>query len=148
MADWSKQIYWDDVKEGDEVAPVEFNVTLQRLIITAGGNRDFNQVHHNDRIALAQGAPEAYANNGFVQGMWERTVREYMGLGGRVKRVGPFRMRIFNTIGSHVVTKGTVKRKWQEDGENLVDLDLKNENSRVGTTVVGFATVSLPSKNA
>ena len=146
MADWSKQIYWDDVKEGDEVAPVEFNVTLQRLIITAGGNRDFNQVHHNDRIALAQGAPEAYANNGFVQGMWERTVREYMGLGGRVKRVGPFRMRIINTIGSHVVTKGTVKRKWQEDGENLVELEIWSEHEGGTSVGPGSVLITLPSK--
>ena len=146
MADWSKQIYWDDVKEGDAVPPVEFNVTLQRLIITAGGNRDFNQVHHNDRVALAQGAPEAYANNGFVQGMWERTVREYMGLGGRVKKVGPFRMRIFNTIGSHVVTKGTVKSKWQEDGENLVELEIWSEHEGGTSVGPGSVLITLPSK--
>ena len=146
MADWSKQIYWEDVKEGDEVPPVDFNVTLQRLVITAGGNRDFNQVHHNERVATAQGAPEAYANNGFIQGMWERTVREYMGLGGRVKKVGPFRMRVFNTVGSYVVTKGTVKSKWQEGGENLVELEIWSEHEGGPSVGPGPVLITLPSK--
>ncbi len=146
MADWSKQRYWDDVKEGDEVPAVTFNVTLQRLVITAGGNRDFNQVHHNDRVAKAQGAPEAYANNGFIQGMWGRTVREYIGLDGNIKKVGPFRMRVFNTVGEIVTTKGTVKRKWQEKGENLVELEIWSEHSQGVSVGPGPVLVSLPAK--
>lgn len=146
MADWSKQRYFEDVKEGDEVPPVSVNLTVQRLVIEAGGNRDFAPIHHNTRIAQSQGAPEMYANNVFIQGMWNRTVQEFVGLGGRIKKVGPFRMRVFNTVGMSVVTKGTVKRKWRENGENLVELEVWCENPRGVSVGPGPVVVTLPSR--
>jgi hypothetical protein len=88
-----------------------------------------------------------YANNVFIQGMWERTVREYIGLGGRFKKTGPFRMRIFNNVGETVVTKGTVKRKWVENGEHLVELEIVSEHSRGISVGPGPVVVSLPSRS-
>ena len=146
MADWSNQRYFEDVQEGDTVPSVTYNMTVQRLVIEAGGNRDFNPIHHNTRIAQGQGAPEMYANNVFVQSMWERCVRDYIGLDGRVKKVGPFRMRVFNTVGESVVTQGTVKRKWQESGENLVELEIWSEHSKGVSVGPGPVLVTLPSR--
>ena len=130
MADWSRQLTWDAVSEGDKIPPVDFNMTHHRLVVEAGGNRDFAQIHHNEPIAQGQGAPGMYANNTFVQGMWERTVREYIGLDGHIKRVGPFRMRIFNNAGETVTVSGEVKRKWEEGGEKLIELEIRSEHSR------------------
>ena len=148
MADWTKQRYWEDVKEGDEVPPITVNLTVQRMVILAGANRDFNQIHHNTRVAQAQGAPEMYINNGSIQGMWERTVREYIGLDGGIKKVGPFRMRVFNPVGESVITKGTVKRKWQEGGQNLVELEIWSEHSKGISVGPGPVVVTLPSRAA
>lgn len=145
MADWSKQRYFEDVKEGDEVSPVSVNITVQRLVIEAGANRDFAPLHHNSRIAQFGGAPEMYANNVFIQGWWERTVREFIGLDGRIKKVGPFRMRIFNCVGDTATTKGVVKRKWRENGENLVELEIWTENSQGTSVGPGPVLVTLPS---
>lgn len=146
MADWTKQRYFDDVKEGDEVPPVTFNLTVQRMIMQAGANRDFAQIHHNSRVAQKQGAPEMYINNVFIQSIWERTAREFAGLQGWIRKVGPFRMRIFNTVGESVVSKGTVKRKWQENGDNLVELELWCENSKGVSVGPGPVLITLPSR--
>jgi acyl dehydratase len=145
-ADWASQRYFEDVSEGDEVPPVIFTMTVFRLVVEAGANRDFNQIHHNTPVTQAQGAPDMYANNVFIQGMWERTVREYIGLQGRFKKTGPFRMRIFNNVGETVVTKGTVKRKWVEGGEHLVELEIVSEHSRGISVGPGPVVVSLPSR--
>ena len=88
-----------------------------------------------------------YANNGFIQAWWERAVREYIGLGGRFKKTGPFRMRIFNTVGESAVTSGTVKRKWIEDGEHLVELEVQTEISRGTSVGPGPVVVSLPTRD-
>jgi hypothetical protein len=112
----------------------------------AGANRDFQPIHHNTEISQAQGAPEMYANNVFIQGMWERTVREFIGLDGRIRKIGPFRMRIFNTVGMAVGTKGTVKRKWRENGENLVELEIWSENPQGTSVGPGPVVVTLPSR--
>ena len=113
-------------------------------MIEAGGNRDFNQIHHNTPVSKATGAPEMYANNVFIQSWWERVVREYIGLQGRFKKTGPFRMRVFNTVGEAAVTTGKVTKKWQENGENLVEIEVQTTTS-VGVTVgPGPVLVSLP----
>jgi hypothetical protein len=144
--DWASQRYFEDVSEGDAVPPVVFPMTVLRLVIEAGANRDFAQIHHNTPVTQAQGAPDMYANNVFIQGMWERTVREYIGLGGRFKKTGPFRMRIFNNVGETVVTKGTVKRKWVEGDEHLVELEIVSEHSRGISVGPGPVVVTLPSR--
>ena len=86
--DWSQQRYFEDVQEGDQVPPITVNLTIARLVVEAGANRDFNQIHHNTVIAKATGAPDMYANNVSIQGWWERCVREYVGLAGRFKKTG------------------------------------------------------------
>ena len=144
--DWSQQRYWEDVQEGDEIPPVTINLTIARLVVEAGANRDFNQIHHNTPVSIATGAPDMYANNGFIQCWWERAVREYIGLGGRFKKTGPFRMRIFNTVGESAVTSGTVKRKWEEGGEHLVEIEVRTDISKGTSVGPGPVVVSLPTR--
>ena len=144
--DWSRQLHYEDVREGDPVPPVTINLTIARLVVEAGANRDFSQIHHNTPVSQATGAPEMYANNGFIQGWWERCVREYAGLAARFRKTGPFRMRIFNVVGESVTTRGEVKRKWVEDGEHLVELEIRSEMSQGVSVGPGPVVVSLPSR--
>lgn len=142
--DWSKQRYWEDIVEGDEVPAIAFPLSVYRLIVEAGANRDFNSIHHNTEYAQQTGASEMYANNIFLQGMWERTVREYIGLGGVMKSLKGFRMKMFNTVGETVITRGKVKRKWQEEGEAFVELEIWSEHSQGISVGPGIVLVTLP----
>ena len=145
MTDWSKQRKWADVQEGEEVPTVQFPLSLHRLVVQAGSNYDYAPIHINTEVAQAQGASEMYINNVFIQAMWERTVREYIGLDGVIKKVGPFRIKTFGIVGETISVKGKVNRKWQEDGQNLVELELRSELSdgRVSTGP-GPVVVTLP----
>lgn len=148
-SDWREQLYWEDVREGDEVPPVPFIISVQRLVIEAGANRDFNPIHHDTVLTQRTGVQEMYANNGFIQGMWERCIREYIGIHGKIKKVGPYRIRNFNEAGMTATTLGRVVRKYQEDGKNLVELEVWTENDRNGRTVSvgpGPVIVELPSR--
>lgn len=146
--DWSMQRFWEDVVEGDEVPAVAFPLSVYRLVVEAGANRDFNSIHHNTEHAQRTGAPEMYANNVFLQGMWERTIREFIGLAGTMKSLRGFRMKIFNTVGDTVVTKGRVRRKWREGAESFVELEIWSENSQGISVGPGIVTVTLPSREA
>ena len=128
--DWSKQRHYEDVEVGDLTEPVTFHLTVQRLVYEAGGNRDFAPIHHNDEIARAGRAPAMYANNGFIQGMWERAYREFFGADGWIQKVGPFRMRIFNVVGEPSVVRGKVAKKWQDGGKNYVELEMWTETPK------------------
>ena len=146
--DWSAQRYWDDVAEGDDVPSVEFPLTVYRLVVEAGANRDFNAIHHNSEVARASGAPEMYANTGFLLGMWERAIREFAGLEGSVRRITGFRMRRFNVVGQTVVVRGRVLGKRREDNASLVELELWSEVDGEVTVGPGTVTVVLPERTS
>jgi acyl dehydratase len=142
--DWNMQRRWEDVEEGDDVPAVAFPLSVYRLVVEAGANRDFNSIHHNSEFARASGAPEMYANTGFLLGMWERAVREFVGLDGGIRRIAGFRMRRFNTVGQTVVVRGRVASKRREDRDALLELELWSEVDGDVTVGPGTVTVSLP----
>jgi hypothetical protein len=146
--DWSVQRHWEDVQEGDELPAVAFPLSVYRLVVEAGANRDFNAIHHNSEIARTSGAPEMYANTGFLLGMWERAIRGFAGLEGSVRRITGFRMRRFNIVGQTVVVRGRVAGKRREDGDALVELELWSEVDGEVTVGPGTVTVALPERSS
>jgi acyl dehydratase len=90
------QRHWEDVVAGESIEPVAFPLTVYRLVMAAGANRDFNAIHHNAEFARATGAPDMYANTLLLQGMWECAVRRFIGLAGVIVRQSGFQMRVFN----------------------------------------------------
>ena len=142
--DGPRSATWEDVDAGQELAPVEFPLTVYRLVVEAGANRDFNAIHHNTEFARASGAPEMYANTTFLLGMWERAVREFIGLEGRIVGIKGFRMTSFNVVGQTVTVKGRVAAHGDEGGPGLVDLEVWSENEDGVSVGPGTVTVSLP----
>ncbi|MBA3741441.1 hypothetical protein [Sporichthya sp.] len=143
MADWTSQRYWEDVAEGDSLPALGFPLSVHRLIVAAGASKDFAQIHHNTEVARAQGAGDMYASNVLLLGMWERVVREYIGLDGVIVRIGPLRMKQFATAGETVTVRASVTRKWSEDDRALVEIALRSEIS-TGDAVTGVVRVALP----
>jgi acyl dehydratase len=97
-----------DARVGEQLAPVEFPLSIYRLVMEAGANRDFNSIHHNSEYAKASGAPEMYASTSFLLGMWERAVRDFIGLEGTIRSIRGFRMKKFNPVGTTTVVRGEV----------------------------------------
>ena len=145
MADWARQRTWDEVAEGEALPELSFPLPMHRMVVQVAANYDFSAAHHNSEFARAQGAPDIYANNVFLLGMWERTVREYIGLEGRISKLGPFRMTAFTPTGETVVVSGTVSAKWHSGDAALIRIAL---TSRVSTavTVTGSVIASLPER--
>lgn len=109
-----------DVVDGEALEPVAFPLTVYRLVMAAGANRDFNSIHHNSELAKASGAPEMYANTLLLQGMWERSVRAYIGNAGTIEQLSGFRMGSFNTVGDTVVVHGRVSGVERETGRVML----------------------------
>ena len=142
--DMEVQTSFESVSVGQAIGPIEIPITLQRLVMEAGANRDLSSIHHDHDAAVATGAPGVYMNTYFIMGMIERLVREWIGLEGRIRKIGPLRMKMFNCVGDTVVFKGRVKQKLEESQE--VILDIQSETQK-GQTVTSQAIVSLPAKN-
>lgn len=143
MNQWAEQRNWESVEAGDQLTTMRFPLTLHRLIVEAGANKDFAAIHTNSDWAKSKGASEMFANNVFLQAMWERVVREYIGLAGTIRRIGPFRMSRFTTVGEVVEVSGTVARKWADGDSHLVEISMSSRTS-VGETMRGSVLVTLP----
>lgn len=131
----------ESISVGDKLGPVSIPVTLQRLVMEAGANRDFSLIHHDGDVARATGAPDAYMNTFFIAGMFERLLREWMGPRGRINKIVNLRMKVFNCVGDTAVFKGTVEGLDATNNKVMVSLSSETDN---GTTVTADATVTLP----
>lgn len=134
---------WDEVREGDRLE-AHYPLTVTRMVMAASANRDFFPIHHNSEFAQAGGAPDMYANTFFLQGMWERCVRDYIGPAGRIRSMSSFTMNIFNTPGQTVLVEGTVVRKWQDAGAGLVEIEILSRIPAGVSVGPGKMVVELP----
>jgi len=128
------------VKAGDVLSPISIPITLQRLVMEAGANRDLSLIHHDSRVAQATGAPDAFANTYFLMGMFERLMRQWAGPKARIRKIGPLRMMVFNAVGDTVQFVGTVESVDKAAG--TVSLDMWVQSAR-GKTVTAKAVVEL-----
>jgi len=139
--------YWEDCSEGEALPAIRFPLTVHRLVVAAGANRDFNPIHHNPDVARASGAQDIYANNMFLQGMWERAVREFIGDRGTIRNLRNFRMNAFNTPGDTLTVHGEVRRKWREGPLGLLEIGLRTENRHGVSVGPGTMEVSLRTRD-
>lgn len=130
----------DSITVGDELGPISIPVTLQRLVMEAGANRDFSPIHHDRDVARATGAPDAYMNTFFIAGMFERLLREWMGPHGRIRKISTLRMQVFNCVGDTAIFTGRVDSINAETGEAAISL---SSETAKGITVTAKATVAL-----
>jgi acyl dehydratase len=123
---------------------VEFPLTVYRFVVAAGGNRDFNSIHHNTAYAQATGAPEMYASTFFLMGMWERLVRDYIGPAGTIRSIKDFRMRKFNLAGRTVQVRGRVRDKRPDGDRGVVILEVESVVDGQVTVGPGQVEVAVP----
>jgi acyl dehydratase len=74
----------DDGKIAKEIGPCSIALTLQRLVMAAGANRDLAPVHHDPRVASQAGLGQPFANSMFVLTHLDRTMTEWAGWRSRV----------------------------------------------------------------
>ena len=133
-------MYLSDIVAGAELPPISIPITLQRLVMEAGANRDLSLMHHDTKVAQATGAPDAFANTFFLMGMFERLMRDWAGPKARIRKIGPLRMIMFNAVGDTLHFKGVVESVDQATG--TVTLDMWVESQR-GKTVTAKAVLEL-----
>ena len=144
-----KQLYIEDVEEGMELpSKTKGPLTVTDLVVFAGASGDFAMIHHDREHAKnVAGLPDIILHGQCKLAFMTHVVTDWIGLQGRIKKLGG-QYRGMDIIGDTIVSQGKVKRKYTEGVESLAELELWNENPRVGTTVIGHATVSLPSRSA
>ncbi len=152
----SKQIYWEDVDVGTEMPPLPKIATSLMLVKWAGASGDFNTHHYETEFAMTQGTGGVIVH-GLLKHAWLiQFVTGWMGEDGTIKKFScqyrgldfPRKMQTMNepVEGETWHCKGKVAKKYVEEDEHLVDLEIGLENGKGQVTTPGTATVALPPK--
>jgi len=139
------QVYFEDVKEGQEIPAVTQNCDSQRLVLWAAGSGDYYQIHYDKDFAQATGLPDRIVHGALKHALLGRLLHEWAGEQGRVRRVA-CQYRGMDAVNRDVICKGVVKGKRQEDSANLVDLEIWTEDPEGNKTTPGTGVVALPSR--
>ena len=142
-----EQIYWEDVEEGMGLPDLVKNPTTQQLVKYAGASGDYYQIHYDKDFAQSTGLDDVIIHGALKNAFLAQLVTDWMGPQGNLKRLA-CQYRGMDFPGQTATIKGAVTRKYQQDGENLVDCDVWMENPEAQRTTPGSATVSLPSRAA
>jgi len=140
-----KQIYWDDVSQGAEIPELVKHPSFATYMEYLGACGNTTPFHNNLPFAQQQGAPDIVAPGLMMNAYLGQLVANWIGTEGWIKKIG-CQYRGMNFPDKQSMLRAVVTRKYQENGEYLLDLDLSSENEEGFNTTPGYATVSLPSR--
>jgi len=139
-----KSIYWNDVKEGDELPVHKREITRTTVIATAIATRDFTPVHHDHEAAHKSGAIDIFLNILTTGGFIGKYLTDWSGPEGQLKKIA-IRLGATCYPGDTLTSTGKVVKKYVAGDQHLVDVDY-NFTVAMGPHAWGTATIALPTK--
>ena len=138
-----EQIYWDDVTEGMDMPPLVKNPTTQQLVKYAGASGDYYQIHYDKDFAKGNDLEDVILHGALKNAFLGQYMTDWMGPLGSLAMLS-CQYRGMDSPGRPITAKGSVTRKYQDEGRNLVDCEIWLENTAGQKTTPGAATVELP----
>ena len=139
------QVYYDDVKEGSDIPTLEKTPTTRTLVMWAGASGDFFELHYDKEFAKSMGFPNVLVHGRLEAAFLTQLLTDWIGDKGEVKKMSvQYRGNAFP--GEKLLCKGKVTKKYVQDGQNLVELEIWVENPEGKKITPGTAVVALPSK--
>ncbi|MCH8949321.1 MAG: dehydratase [Chloroflexi bacterium] len=141
----AEQVYFEDVKEGDEIPNLMKNCSTQQLVLWAAGSGDFYQIHYDKDFAQSTGLKDIIVHGALKNAFLGQLLHDWAGAQGKVKKFG-CDYRGMDDAKQEINCRGVITKKFQENGENIVELDIWTENPEGKKTSPGTGVVTLPSR--
>jgi acyl dehydratase len=149
-----EQVHWEDVKEGDEIPRLIKLCSPQQLVLWAAASGDFYQIHYDERFAKANGLQDIIVHGALKGAFLGQLLHDWAGAKGRIKSFA-CSYRGMDFTGQEIICRGLVARKYEQDGDHLIDLEIWTETGKANDdgrpknpegmkTTPGTATVVLP----
>ena len=136
-------ITWAEVQEGMSIPELKKNCSTQQLVVWAAASGDFYQIHYDDQFAKNTGLSGIIVHGALKNAFLGQLVHDWIGNTGKIKKYG-CSYRGMDFPDQDITCKGVVTRKFEENGEKLVELEIWTENGEGKKTTPGTATVGLP----
>ncbi|MBE0480860.1 MAG: hypothetical protein IBX68_07765 [Dehalococcoidia bacterium] len=145
------KVYWDDVKEGDDIGSYTMEMTAVKVSGGAWATRDTNPIHHDKDFALRAQQKNVIVNIMHAEGILSRLATDWTGPEGEIKRTR-FNIEGNCCAGDTMTVSGKIIRKWtggQEEGYlaglPLVELQIDSK-TQDGPFCNAQITMALPSR--
>ena len=139
------QTYFEDVEAGQEIPSLTKHPTTRQLVKWAGASGDFYQIHYDKDFAQAQGLTGVIVHGWLTFSFLGQLLTDWIGAEGWIRKVS-VSYRGMNYPGEDTLLKGKITKKYIQDAEHIVELEIWAENSRGEKTTPGRAVVALPSR--
>jgi hypothetical protein len=133
---------WTSISVGDQLTPLQLQMTATRIVAGAIASRDFMPVHHDREYANSQGAPDIFMNILSTNAYCSRFLTDWAGPDAMIRRLA-IRLGVPVYPKSVLTFTGTVTATSPAEGEGLVEVEFRAAND-LGDHAVGTATLSLP----
>jgi len=142
-----KDLCWEDVEEGQELPQLLMPITFTRCVYLASATRDFSPQHSNREYAQDRSkTKDVFVNTPFNVGLVARFMTDWAGPKSTVRKVS-VKMRQNVCAGDDMILTGKVTKKYVEDGDHRIDLDVMISTQDGPATPCG-GTLSLPTRGA
>ena len=131
---------FEDIHEGDALPELRKTPTLQTLVKYSAGGGDFNPLHHDYEFPQAKQIGSIIVHGRFKYASLGELVSNWLGHAGRIRRIS-CQYRGMDLPGREFVCRGVVKKKSEEGGRRLVEIDVWAENAEGKKTTPGSALV-------
>ena len=137
--------HWEDVEKGEELPDLVMPITFTRCVYLASATRDFSPQHSNRDYCIERSkTKDVFVNTPFNMGMVARFLTDWAGPESTVRRVS-VKMRQNVCAGDDMIITGKVTRKYVEDGDHRIDLDVMI-STQEGPATPCTGTLSLPTR--
>lgn len=131
---------FEEIKEGDSLPELRKTPTLQTLVKYSAGSGDFNPLHHDYNFAQARQIGSIIVHGRFKYASLGELVSNWLGHAGRIRRLS-CQYRGMDLPDKEFVCRGVVKKKSNDGGQKIVELDIWAENAEGKKTTPGSASV-------
>jgi hypothetical protein len=129
-----------DIREGDELAPLELHPDLEQVIKFCGLSWAFPRFFYDVEAARAQGMPGTLVPGPLKLGLLYRALDEWLAGRGWICHVRAAHRRP-DITGKPIVVTGRVARVYAESGQPRADIELAIVNEEGQPSVRGFGVV-------
>ena len=138
-----RPLYFEDVKEGDEVPSfVVENLTRTDLVRYAGASGDFNPLHTDPRVGETIGTGGIIAHGMLIMGFVGELLSDYVG--PHALRKFGVRFRGMTHLGDEITCTGTITEKHEVNGEARIAGKVQAADQHGDVKVTGTFVAALP----
>jgi acyl dehydratase len=139
-------VYYDDLNVGDAIPTLVKQPTTRQLVKYAGASGDYYEIHYDHQFAVNSGLRDGVIVHGLLTAGWmAQLLTDWLPSPMALKKFG-VSYRAMARPGDTVSCKGTIIRKYAQDGEYLVECEISAENQRGDKCAIGNATAALPKR--